>query len=138
MKHDGDKEGDLHKPLIKQKTDQRKRRGLLAEELAARHLMTIGYQIHDRNWRCRNGEIDIVAEKKGVLIFVEVRSRYSERFGTTVEAMDRKKQRKVRSIAAFYLHAKGHPDCPIQFDAMLVKWINPPDEYELLHLKGVF
>jgi putative endonuclease len=120
------------------KYDGRRQRGLWAEDLAAQHLITKGYKICDRNWRCRYGEIDIVAQEEGVLIFVEVRSRYSERFGSVVEAVDWKKQRKVRSIASFYLHAKGDPDCPIRFDAILVKWILPPHEYDLTHLEGVF
>jgi putative endonuclease len=113
-------------------------RGRLAEQLAVSQLTGKGYRVLARNWRCRYGEIDIVAEYNGAIVFVEVRSRTSRRFGTALEAIDWKKQQKVRSIAAFYLNFIGNPDQPVRFDAIVVQWNRPPEQYELLHLEGVF
>lgn len=123
---------------IPHRQDQRKQRGLLAEQLAARYLEEKGYTILERNWRCRYGEIDVIAQKEGALIFVEVRSRLGERYGTVLEAIDARKRHKVRMVSTFYLNRLRNPDRPIRFDAILVKWANPSSHYEMTHLEGVF
>lgn len=122
--------------------DQRKLRGDLAEKIAAEYLDEKGYRILEKNWRCRFGEIDIVAESEaGVLVFVEVRSRYSVNFGEAIESVDHRKRQKVRSIANFYLAGlpttgRGHK--PMRCDAVIVKWLRPPDEFELIHIENAF
>ena len=68
--------------------------GRLGEELAALRLMEQDYQILSRNYRCRFGEIDIIAEKKGILTFVEVKTRSREDFGSPAEAVTWSKQQK--------------------------------------------
>lgn len=118
--------------------DERKVRGQWAESAAVAYLTKEGYEIVARNWRCRFGEIDIIASYKNTIVFVEVRSRMGTRFGSIRESVDAKKQRKVRSIASLYLHGIGHPDRPVRCDVVLIQWITPPDQYELTHMQGVF
>ena len=77
--------------------------GARGEELAARHLTEHGYRILERNWRWGQGEIDLVAEKDGEVVFVEVKARRSHAFGAPEEAVTRAKQRKLVQTAYAYL-----------------------------------
>lgn len=103
--------------------DGRKARGRLAEEAGARFLLGQGYVLLERNWRCRSGEIDIIAKKEGVIVIVEVRSRslHSERYGTPAESITPRKIKQVRETAAVYLQWSRQLDEPIRFDVLAVR-----------------
>ena len=93
--------------------------GLSAESRAAAYLIAKGYRIVARRWRSPVGEIDIVARRRGVLVFVEVKAR--ERLDDAAEAVIERQQRRI--IAAAQAWLADHPDPSIQdirFDAMLV------------------
>ncbi|AOZ94204.1 YraN family protein [Paenibacillus crassostreae] len=110
-----------------QKKDTRKRKGAAAEEHAATFLSQLGYDIVDRNWRCRSGEIDIVARYQESLIFVEVRSRsVNSRFGTPAESVNMHKMNQVRKTAEVYLLYKqvDFSSINIRFDVIAVH-LNP-------------
>ena len=77
--------------------------GRWGEEQAAAYLRERGYAILACNWRCRFGELDLVAEGHGFLCFVEVKLRRSSRFGGGAEYVDRRKQEKLRAAAELYL-----------------------------------
>ena len=77
--------------------------GPWGEALAADFLCRRGYRVTARNYRCRFGEIDIVAENQTYLVFVEVKLRKSARFGAACEFVDRRKQEKLRATAAMWL-----------------------------------
>lgn len=98
--------------------DERKLRGRKAEEYAAQYLLKEGYRIVERNWRCRSGELDIIAEKDEMLVIVEVRSRSSRSmcFGTPAESMTPRKIRQVRDTAAFYMLRHGASTSNVRFD----------------------
>lgn len=81
--------------------------GQWGEEQVAEKLRREGWTVLARNFRCRMGEIDIVAEKGRFLAFVEVKLRRDDRFGSACEAVTPSKQRKLRTAAQFYL--MGHP-----------------------------
>ncbi|HEX7166989.1 MAG TPA: YraN family protein [Acidimicrobiales bacterium] len=66
-----------------------------------------GFQVVARNWRCREGELDIVAVGGGVAVFCEVKSRSSVAFGAPVEAVGRDKQARIRRLAARFLRERG-------------------------------
>lgn len=77
---------------------------MLGEAYAADRLAAEGYAVLHRNWRCRSGELDIVALYRGTIVFIEVRTRTAGgRFGTAAESVDPRKQRQVRSIAEIYM-----------------------------------
>lgn len=80
--------------------DQRKAKGAMGEEAAALFLETLGYRILDRNWRCRSGEIDLIARQEHILVFIEVRSRSSSKYGTPAESVTPRKITQVRQTAA--------------------------------------
>lgn len=77
--------------------------GRRGEQLAAGHLRAKGYRIIERNYRCKLGEIDIVAMDGDTLVFVEVRRRKTARYGTALEAVSPAKQRQVARVAEVYL-----------------------------------
>src|SRR5215213_7898324 len=79
--------------------------GQRGEELATQHLQRLGYAIVTRNWRCKQGEIDIIAEKDGALVFVEVRSRSTESTDPAFESVGTHKQRRMNAAVYAYLDA---------------------------------
>lgn len=98
----------------------RKRLGDLGEETAARHLRAAGYRIVERNYRCHLGEIDCVAVKNDVLVFLEVKSRTSGQYGGPLEAVDSRKRRRMTRLARYYAMQKGVHDALQRFDVVAV------------------
>lgn len=96
--------------------------GAFGEELAAGHLRRLGYRIVERNYRCALGEIDCVAVKGGTLVFLEVKTRRSEDFGGPLEAVDRRKRRKMTQLARYYAREKGLLGVPQRFDVVGI-WV---------------
>ncbi len=90
--------------------------GRRGEARAARELRRRGYVILERRWRCRLGEIDIVARDGAVLVVVEVKSRSRSDYGPPIDAVDRKKRLKLEKLARAYLQAKRRKDVSLRFD----------------------
>ncbi len=86
--------------------------GAFGERLAAAHLEAKGYRIIERNFRCGEGEIDIVAEDSDCLVFVEVRTRRGDALGGPAESVTAAKQRRLLALAEAYTQA--HDDLPSQ------------------------
>ena len=89
---------------------KRRETGILGERLAGEFLRERGYTIIENNYRCPEGEVDIVARHGDDLVFVEVRTKRSRRFGTPEESITPAKQEKLRTVAARYREA--HEDLP--------------------------
>ena len=87
--------------------DARRSLGAAGEVLAADRYVERGYQVLDRNWRCREGELDLVLAGPGVVVFCEVKTRRSDAFGAPVEAITPAKQRTLRTLALRWL--ADHP-----------------------------
>ena len=85
----------------------RQRTGQIGEDAAALYLERAGYQVVERNYRCRAGEIDLVVRDRGTLVFVEVRTRTSGEFGTPEESVTVRKQQKMIACALTYLDERG-------------------------------
>lgn len=85
----------------------RKRLGRRGEDLATAYLAERGYVVRERNWRCLAGEIDIVAEEGGCLVFVEVRTRRGRKYGSPEESVTPVKQAKLAEVAQTYLQQHG-------------------------------
>ena len=92
-------------------------RGRWGEALAAEFLRRKGYRIIASGWRCRFGELDLVAEGGEFLCCIEVKLRGSERFGTGAEQVDRRKQERLRTTAELYLQQHPSPLQP-RFDVV--------------------
>jgi putative endonuclease len=86
--------------------------GRFGERLAAAHLESRGYRIRERNFRCRQGEIDIIAEDGDCLAFVEVRTRRGGATGSAAESLTLQKGARIREAAEAY--CQGHPLAPEQ------------------------
>lgn len=95
--------------------------GRYGEDLAAQHLTAAGMVLLDRNWRCREGEIDVVArERDGTIVFVEVKTRSSTAFGEPAEAVRPAKARRLRALACRWLLEHPSGGCPLRFDVVAV------------------
>jgi putative endonuclease len=77
--------------------------GASGEELAARWYAAAGYEVLDRNWRCREGELDLVVARGGLAVFCEVKTRRGLAFGLPAEAVTPAKQRRLRLLARCWL-----------------------------------
>jgi putative endonuclease len=83
--------------------------GRRGEELVCEWYLGAGYEIVDRNWRCDRGEIDIVASIDSTLVFCEVKTRSSHRFGSPFEAITQTKLTRLRKLASLYMSLRGGP-----------------------------
>ena len=92
--------------------------GAFGEERAARYLRWHGYRILERNFRCRMGEIDIIARKGKILAFVEVKLRRDDRFAEAREFVTAAKQRRILAAAQLYLSAHPDEDLQPRFDVL--------------------
>lgn len=92
-----------------------KQDGDWGEALAAEYLEARGCRIVEKEWRCRLGEIDLIAEKDGMILFVEVKLRTNLQYGMPREYVTAKKQEKLRAAALLYLSMHGL-DVPTRFD----------------------
>lgn len=91
------------------------------EEKAAEELKLRGYQILEKNYRCRTGEIDLIARKDGILIFAEVKYRAIENSGYPEEAVGIQKQKKISKAAAWYLTERRMSlETPCRFDVVTI------------------
>lgn len=88
--------------------DHRRSLGVVGEELVARWYTNAGYGLLDRNWRCRDGELDLVLAGDGAVVFCEVKTRRGGAFGAPFEAVTVTKQRRLRTLALRWL--AEHPE----------------------------
>lgn len=77
--------------------------GAWAERRAVQWYIDSGYEVLDRNWRCQSGELDLVVSRDDEIVFCEVKSRRSNAFGSAAEAVNIRKQRRIRKLAAEWL-----------------------------------
>lgn len=110
--------------------------GQRAEQLCAEELERRGYRVRDRNWRTREGELDIVAETADTLCFVEVRMRTTGAWGDPSSTVSRVKQQRVVRAALRYLQARPAGARMIRFDVMTV--VGQGDDAAVEHLPGAF
>lgn len=101
-------------------TEGRRRLGADGEDLAEEWYRAAGYRVLARNWRCDEGELDLVCRLGGTVVVCEVKARRSHRFGTPVEAVTAAKQRRVRRLGARYLREHGVRCREVRFDVAAV------------------
>jgi putative endonuclease len=102
----------------------RSRLGRSAEIAAAAALGKLGYHIVASNFRCRHGEIDLIAKEGGYLVFIEVRCKRNDSYGTPAESITPAKQRKISITAQHYLHAHNIKDIDCRFDVAAVTLVD--------------
>lgn len=106
--------------------------GKSSEELAARYLKKRKYKILAQNYRTRFGEVDIVARHKRTIVFVEVKSRKTNRFGHPKGAVTRQKQKKMTRVALHYLKQTGQNDAKARFDVVSIQINQGKPEIEVI------
>jgi putative endonuclease len=97
-------------------TDDRRHLGAGGEDLAARWYEARGGVVVDRNWRCPQGELDLVVRLGSTMVFCEVKARTTAAFGSPFEAVTVTKQRRIRRLAAAWLDQSGERAAALRFD----------------------
>lgn len=117
--------------------DPRHQFGQASELRAEQFLIAKGYHILDRNVRLSIGELDLVADDQGVIVFVEVKGRSTEAFGGALSAVDRRKRAKLAKLAAQYLAQRHWSDKLCRFDVVLVQR-HPSLPEQIEHIPNAF
>ena len=110
--------------------------GNTGENLAATFLENHGYKILEKNFRIRSAEIDIIAEKDNVIIFVEVKTRSNIRKGTPAEAVNIRKQKKIIEAASVFLQDENFCECACRFDVIEIFAVGK--DFKINHIENAF
>jgi len=112
--------------------------GALGEQLAVEHLESLGLRVLTRNWRCRYGELDVIAadDAARTVVFVEVKTRTSDQFGGVDQAVTPQKVRRLRRLAGLWLAAQTGSWAGVRIDVVGVR-IGRRRTPEITHLQGV-
>ena len=117
-------------------TDARRTLGEYGERLAERYLRDQGFAVVDRNWRCARGEIDLVVRDGDCLVFCEVKTRRTERFGAPVEAVTWSKAARLRRLASAWLQVHDEHPGRVRIDVIgILRPVGGPARVR--HLEGV-
>ncbi len=100
--------------------DARRALGARGEQLTADRYVAEGYEILARNWRCRQGELDLVLHRDRVVVFCEVKTRSSDRFGAPIEAITHQKRKRLRVLAGRWLDEHKPVAREVRFDVASV------------------
>ena len=107
--------------------------GKLGEDIAVNYLKQKGYKILDRNFECRQGELDIIALDKKEIVFIEVKTRTSNRYGYPSEAVNKVKQKHMLQTIKYYLYIRNLNDKFVRIDVIEVHIRN--NVYKVNHIK---
>lgn len=116
--------------------DNRKKLGKIGEEIAVHYLEKSGYQVIEKNFRCRRGEIDIIAKWENEIVFVEVKTRTSKICGDPAEAVTEQKKKHLYLAAGYYMMIRKIEEYPVRIDVIEILWEN--HRYRLHHIRQVY
>ena len=119
-------------------TRQRQSIGRHGEELAQKYLRQKHYKIVEKNFRCKSGELDIIAKEKNVVVFVEVRTKTSTRYGPAYNSVTYSKQKQVKRVAQFYISKYNLVNTQFRFDVIGITLTPQTGEYHLDHIQNAF
>ena len=112
--------------------------GRTGERLTLLFLLCKGYRFRHRNWRGAGGELDLVMERRGEIVFVEVKARSSEDFGGAAAALNEKKKKILTRVSAAYLGRYSLWDRPCRFDLVTIERIARLVPWRVRHYRNVF
>ena len=112
--------------------------GKIGEKLALEYLLAKGYKIREKNYRNFLGEIDIISEFKDEIIFIEVKTRSSNKYGFPEDAINLTKQKKIIKTAAGYISRKKMWYKNYRFDVILIKISKDDRSQKIHHIKNAF
>lgn len=111
--------------------------GRFGEDLAAKHLKSLGFKIIERNFRSRVGEIDIIVQEKNTLVFIEVKTRFGDKYGKPEEAITPWKIKSIIRTAQFYKMIRPKLPESLRVDAIVIE-LSPAGKVERLeHLQNI-
>ena len=110
----------------------------IGEERAAQYLKERGYQILERNYRLRTGEIDLIAKQGNQIVFVEVKTRRTLKFGVPQAAVTPTKQKQISKLALSYLQTNDLLDTPCRFDVVAIFLSSTSTPAKLKHIQNAF
>jgi len=110
--------------------------GNIGESKSCNYLLKSGYELLFRNFRCRYGEIDIVAKNGNIISFIEVKTRSGTLYGNPEESIDNQKKIHIKNTANYYIQQAGLEDYEISFDVISI--ISDGRKFKLKHLKNCF
>lgn len=119
------------------KNPHNKQTGSKGENLACKFLQKNGYKILERNFLIRGGEIDIIAKDGEVLVFVEVKARFSHEYGLPEESITPWKIKSLKKSALFYIQNKNLFDSPYRFDLVGIDYIDSSDNPKIELIKNI-
>lgn len=109
--------------------------GKVGENLAVKYLEQIGYKVIERNFECRQGEIDIIALDKNEIIFIEVKTRTNIKFGSPIEAVNETKQKHLLKAVEYYLYSRNLENEFVRIDVIEMYLYN--HKYKINHIKQI-
>ncbi|MEO5355916.1 MAG: YraN family protein [Nitrospirae bacterium YQR-1] len=109
--------------------------GKQGEKLAGEFIKKLGYQILEKNYKNKIGEIDIIAKDGDCVVFIEVKTRLNDTFGMPVEAVNFRKIHKIKNTALIYMKTLDNP-AAVRFDVISV--MIGAKQYQIEHIKGAF
>jgi putative endonuclease len=115
----------------------RRHRGQLGEQIAVDYLQRQGYRIQQRNYRCRRGEIDIIAWDGATLVFIEVKTKSDTAFGAPQAMVDRRKQRTITHVAMLYVQQCQLQNTALRFDVVAITLLADGSP-EVMHVPAAF
>ena len=109
--------------------------GKTGEEIGTKYLIKNGYRIIIRNFRCRQGEIDIIAQDKNEIVFIEVKTRKNTNYGYPIDAVDKRKQKHILNASKYYIYINKLEKKNIRFDVIE---IYKKDKFYINHIKNIY
>ena len=112
--------------------------GSYGENIAAKYLQSLNYKIIKRNYRCKIGEIDIIARHENFLSFTEVKTRYEIGYGSPAESVNKRKQFKIYKVAEFYIMENRLFNLNFRFDVIEILLNNKNDSFAVRLIENAF
>lgn len=112
--------------------------GNYGENLSLKHLIKNNYKILDTNFRTSYGEIDIVATINNIIVFLEIKSRYTDSFGKAIESITYYKQKQIIKLSKYYIHRYNLYNYNVRYDIIEVYFNNRNNLYKLNHIIDAF
>lgn len=111
--------------------------GKKGERVAVKYLKKLGFEIIECGFKAMRGEIDIIARENDTIVFVEVKTRKTNEFGSPVEAVDSRKQAQIKKIASIYISKRYRKFIPCRFDVVGII-VKEGGDYEISHVRNAF
>ncbi|MBE6048669.1 MAG: YraN family protein [Clostridium sp.] len=112
--------------------------GTYGEDIACKFLLKKNHKIITKNFRAKHGEVDIISQIDNIIVFTEVKSRYSKDFGSPCQAVTFSKKNTIRNVASYFLYKQKIQNINIRFDVIEVIFNYYNNNYNINHLENAF